>query len=173
MNEPLRIVNCTPEDLPLLLHLYEVARNYQRERSNRQWQEFDPALVLTEINEQRQWKILRDDKLVCIFLTAYQDPYIWGERDADPAVYIHRIVTHPDWHGQNYTSRIIDWAKEHGRANNKKFIRMDTWGDNPKLIDYYVRCGFRYLETITPTSTENLPPHYSCISLSLFEIEID
>lgn len=167
------IVNCTIEDMPLMFEFYDFAREHQKAHSNRHWQAFDPALIKKEIEEQRQWKILEEEAVACIFMTAYDDPYIWGKRNEDPSVYIHRIVTHPDYRGKNYTVKIVDWAKEHGKALGKKFIRMDTWGDNPKLNDYYVQCGFTFLEIITPESTDNLPPHYSCISLSLLQIEMD
>ncbi|MBC7874581.1 MAG: GNAT family N-acetyltransferase [Ferruginibacter sp.] len=166
------IINCTLADLPLMLEFYDLATEYQKQKSNRHWQAFDTALIEKEIRDNRQWKIYEGDRIACIFMTAYNDPFIWGERNKDPAVYIHRIVTHPDWRGNNYTGKIISWSKEHGKSLGKKFIRMDTWGDNPKLNDYYVQCGFKFLEIITPEATENLPAHYSCISLSLFEISI-
>lgn len=167
------IVNCTIDDLPLMLEFYDLAREHQKARSNRHWQSFDPELIKKEIEEQRQWKILEGDTVACIFLTIYDDPYIWDERNKDPSVYIHRIVTHPNFRGNGYTRTIIDWAKTHGKALGKQFIRMDTWGDNPKLIEYYVQCGFTFLEIITPDTMGNLPAYYSCVSLSLFEIKIE
>jgi RimJ/RimL family protein N-acetyltransferase len=48
---------------------------------------------------------------------------------------------------------------------------MDTWGDNQKLIDYYQKCGFKFLGIIIPDQA-GLPKHYNGISLSLFEIEV-
>lgn len=169
----MQIINCTIADIPMMLSLYDAAREYQKEKSNRHWQSFDPAMIKIEIEERRQWKIVDNGTIVCIFLAVYDDPFIWGVRNNDPSVYIHRIVTHPNHHGNNYTGKIIDWAKEQGRRLDKKFIRMDTWGDNPKLIDYYKKCGFTFLEIITPDTTGGLPDYYSCISLSLFEIKID
>ena len=168
----MKILNSTIADTQLLLDFYDMARAYQKEKSNRHWQSFEPALIKKEIAENRQWKIMEGDQVACIFMTAYEDPFIWGEKNKDPAVYIHRIVTHPSRRGNNYTVKIIDWAKEHGKLLGKGFIRMDTWGDNPKLIGYYTKCGFTFLEIITPETTDQLPAHYSCISLSLFEIRI-
>jgi ribosomal protein S18 acetylase RimI-like enzyme len=169
----MQIVNSTVADMPALFEFYDIAREYQRKNSNHSWQAFDPVMLEQEINEKRQWKMMDGDTIACIFMTAYQDPFIWGERDKDPSVYLHRIVTNPDFRGQRLVEKIIEWTKEHGKQMGKQFIRMDTWGDNPKLIEYYQQCGFRFLEIITPESTENLPPHYSCISLSLFEITIE
>ena len=49
---------------------------------------------------------------------------------------------------------------------------MDTWADNPKLVDYYVNCGFKFVRVSEPTSLEDLPKHYSGNPLALFEIEV-
>jgi len=169
----MRIINCTEADIPFMLEQYDLAREYQQQRSNRYWQGFDRALIQREIEEKRQWKIVIDGTIACIFMIAYEDPNIWKEKSADPAIYIHRIVTHPEHHGKGLTKNIIAWAKEHAKQNGKKYLRMDTWGDNPKLNDYYSQCGFTLLEIVTPENTEDLPPHYSCISLSLFEMEVE
>ncbi|NOT51836.1 MAG: GNAT family N-acetyltransferase [Chitinophagaceae bacterium] len=168
----MQIINSTLADKDFILDMYNIAIEYQKARSLRSWLPFDPAMVEEEIGQKKQWKIVDGDTIVCIFLTAYEDPFIWGEKNKDPSVYIHRIVTHPDFHGNNYTMKIIEWAKQHAKENGKQFLRMDTWGDNPRLIDYYINCGFNYIETLTPENTKHLPKHYSCISLSLFEIEV-
>ncbi len=169
----MQIINSNPADIETLLRFYDWGRELQQEKSNRHWQNFDPAVLLKEIAEKRQWKIMEDDQVTCVFLTAYDDPYIWGEKNKNPSVYLHRIVTHPLHRGKNYVKTIIEWAKGHGKQMGKEYLRMDTWGDNPKLIDYYIKCGFNFLGIITPDTTANLPAHYSCISLSLFEIKID
>lgn len=167
------ITNCTIEDIPVMQQLYDLAREFQKEKSNWHWLTFDSEALRKEIEEKRQWKIIVDRKIACIFLIIYDDPFIWGERNKDPSVYIHRIVTHPEFRGKHLTKKIIDWAKEHGKSFGKKYIRIDTWGENKKLTDYYIQCGFTFLEIITPISTENLPSHYTCISLSLLEIKLD
>jgi GNAT superfamily N-acetyltransferase len=169
----MQISNCTIADIPLMLTFYDMARDLQKEKSNHHWLSFDPAQVKIEIEEHRQWKITEGNTLACIFMTVYDDPYIWGERNAIPSVYLHRIVTHKDHYGKGYVHTIIEWAREHGRKLGKKMLRVDTWGDNPKLVDYYVQCGFRLLEIITPANTTNLPAHYNFISLALLEMPID
>ena len=167
----MQIVNSEQGDIPALYELYDLAIAYHKERSLRHWGTFDQELLEREIAEKRQWKILEDGRIACIFMIAYDDPYIWKEKNIDPAIYIHRIVTHPDFRGRQYMNKIVDWARKHAIEKEKKFIRMDTWGDNPKLNDYYIGCGFKLLGIVTPESTEDLPKHYSCISLSLLEME--
>src|SRR3989344_8018683 len=165
-------LNSTPDDLDAIFNLYDIAIAYQKNISNQHWLPFDPELVKKEIAEKRQWKIIINGEVASVFCGAYSDPLIWGEKDKEPSIYLHRIVTNPKFRGKNFVVEIINWALEFGKNSRKKYLRMDTWGDNEKLREYYVKCGFNFLEVIKPKNPELLPAHYAEISLSLFEIEI-
>jgi ribosomal protein S18 acetylase RimI-like enzyme len=169
----MEIVNSRPEDMAAIFELYDAAIAHQKAVSHLHWLPFDPLLVEAEIAEGRQWKIIVDGRIACIFLIAYSDPAIWGERDADPAVYIHRIVTNPLFRGRKFVAHIVEWAKGHARAHGKKFIRLDTWSDNLRLKELYLACGFEFLGVVVPADPAALPSHYSGISLGLYEIGID
>lgn len=130
-------------------------------------------MVLKEITENKQWKVMDpNENICCIFATAYNDPIIWGQKDEAPSIYLHRIVTNPVFRGKNYVLNIIDWAKEFGAKHQKKYIRIDTWGQNKKLVDYYIKCGFTFIGLTCPANTSALPSHYSTALLALLEIEI-
>ncbi len=167
----MQIINSTPQDFDSIFKLYDAAVEYQKTVFHRQWQGFEPGLVETEIRENRQWKILVDEQIACIFAITFNDFAIWGERDQNDAIYIHRIVTNPDFRGGNFVRFITAWAKDYAGSLGKKYVRMDTWGDNEKLIGYYQKCGFNFLGIITP-DYRKLPKHYVGITLSLFEIEL-
>ena len=167
------ITNSTYDDLEAIFELYDAAIEFQNTVFNKQWQGFERSLVETEIREGRQWKIIIDEKIACIFAITFNDPLIWKEKDHDPAIYIHRIVTNPEFRGGAFVKHIAKWARGYARGINKKYIRMDTWGDNLKLREYYVSCGFEYLGLTVMEDTEGLPSHYEGISLSLFEIKAD
>lgn len=168
----MEIQNSTSGDLSTIMSLYDSAIAHQKKVFTKHWQPFDPKMVEREILEKRQWKMVIDLQVVCIFAITYNDPAIWKEKDLDPSLYLHRIVTHPDHHGRFFVKDIIAWAREFGRKHGKQFIRMDTFGDNQKLIDYYVSCGFRFLGLTTLGAAEELPSHYRNASLSLFEIPV-
>ena len=87
-------------------------------------------------------------------------------------MYIHRIVTNPEFRGRGYVRAITGWSIEHARSRGLRFVRMDTWGDNLKLIDYYRDCGFRFLGLTTAMESPSMPKHYKGIELSLFEIDL-
>ena len=169
----MQIINSTADDTATIFKFYDHAIAYQKTKFNKHWQGFDLELVQTEIKENRQWKIMMDNTVVCIFAITFNDAAIWGDKDEQPSIYIHRIVTNPLFRGNNFVNEIITWAKKYGKENGRQFIRMDTWGDNQKLIDYYTKCGFTFLGLSEELNAKDLPKHYSGIQLSLFEIKIN
>ena len=46
---------------------------------------------------------------------------------------------------------------------------MDTWADNPTIIDYYKSFGFVFLNNFVTSDTLNLPVQHRNISLALLE----
>ena len=169
----MEIYNSTPDDLDTIFELYDAAIAHQKAVSNMHWLPFDQQMVKTEIAENRQWKILLEGQVAGIFATTYSDPDIWGEKDLEPAVYLHRIVTNPAFRGRNFVSAIVDWAKTHGKTLGKKYVRLDTWGENLRLKAHYLECGFQFMGIVTPANPAALPSHYSGITLGLFEIALD
>jgi RimJ/RimL family protein N-acetyltransferase len=137
------------------------------------WPEFEQELIEMEIAENRQWKILINNQIACVWTTTFSDPQIWEERDEEPAVYIHRISTNPIFRGQNLVGEIVNWSKKYARENAKKYIRMDTVGENKGLINYYQKCGFEFLGLKKLKNTAGLPAHYSRDAVSLFQISLD
>ena len=168
----MQILNSTQADLQTIFDLYDAAIAHQKAVSNLHWLPFDRKMVEMEIEENRQWKILIDGQVACVFVTAYADPAIWAEKDADPSVYLHRIVTNPGFRGQNFVAAILEWSQIHGKSLGKQFVRLDTWAENLKLKEVYLRSGFQFVGVITPSDPSTLPSHYSGISLGLFESEI-
>ena len=169
----MQIENCTAKDIPEIFQFYSIASAYQKAKQTVVvWPEFELHLVETEVAENRQWKLLIDEEIVCVWATTFSDKQIWEERNADAAVYIHRIATNPNFRGQNFVSNIVDWAKQYAKVNNKDFVRLDTLGENTRLIDHYTKAGFNFLGMFELKSTEDLPAHYHNVPACLFEIKL-
>ncbi|MFL5754596.1 MAG: GNAT family N-acetyltransferase [Bacteroidia bacterium] len=166
------IKNSIPEDLGIIFELFNSAINYQKAHGYELWPVFKKELIETEIREKRHWKIIEGDCITCIFSVMYNDPVIWGEKDKDPSVYLHRIAIHPAYKGRNSMHLIRNWAIDHARQHHKKYLRMDTWGNNENLRNYYIQCGFPYIGQQYLTHTEGLPAHYGGDVLSLFELKV-
>jgi hypothetical protein len=160
-------------DLAEIYILYGLAIEYQKINLKKEQFAFDEFLIKKEISENRQWKIMEGDHMACIFAISFNSPYIWGEKDNDPALYLHRIVTSPFFKGGDYVNKIVIWARKKALEQNLLYIRMDTMGNDKSLIAYYQSCGFKFIGTVTPGNAEDLRRPHRNILLSLFEINID
>lgn len=169
----MNITNSTFDDIDEVFRLYRIASEYQKTKYIVQWPEFERKLIETEIKEKRQWKILVDNNFACTFATTFNDPLIWQEKDKDDSIFIHRIATNPNYRGNNFVIDIVRWAKLYANQNNKKFIRLDTVGDNKKLIEHYKKCGFSFLGFKELKNTKGLPEHYDLGPVALFEISLE
>lgn len=168
----MNIQNSISKDIDEIFTFYKSATELQKSFGMVQWPVFDRAMVESEINENRQWKLIIDNRIVCIWATTFDDPEIWGEKNNDPSVYIHRIATHQDFKGNNLVKEIVSWAVNYAKINHKNYVRLDTIGGNLKLIQHYQNCGFDYLGLTKIENSQNLPAHYFNATVSLFEIKI-
>jgi hypothetical protein len=169
----MKIENSTIDDISEIYRLYRIASDYQRAKKTVVvWPEFERKLIETEIAENRQWKLLIDGKIACVWATTFSDEQIWEERNSDAAVYIHRIATNPDFRGNNFVAIIVEWAKEYAKSKTKDFVRLDTLGNNVRLINYYKNAGFSFLGMFDLKDTSGLPAHYNNVPACLFEIKL-
>lgn len=168
----MQIENSTTHDIAEIFRLYEIATGFQKTKYSVHWPKFKLSLIETEIKENRQWKIIINGQIACIWATTFSDPQIWEEKNLDPAIYIHRIATNPDFRGQNLVGKIINWAREYAKANGKRFVRLDTVGENEGLIRHYQKFGFDFLGLYELSNTDQLPVHYHHKPVSLFEMQI-
>ena len=168
----MEIENCSLNDINEILRLYKAARQLQTQRKMVVWPSFEDAFIENEIQERRQWKMVVDNVIVCNWAITFEDKEIWGEKDKEDAIYIHRICTNPKFRGNRYIDNIVHWAKEYASKIGKQYIRLDTLGNNTKLIEHYTSSGFVFLGMFVLTETSTLPLHYqeepNCC---LFEME--
>jgi len=168
-----KIKNSNFNDINEIFRLYDIAVTYQKERFHLYWPIFKRSLIKTEINENRQWKILIDNNIACVFAITFEDPFIWEEKNIDKAIYIHRIAASPEYRGQNFVTEIVKWAKQYAAVNKIDYIRLDTVGDNQKLLKHYRKNGFNFLGNVMLKNSQELPQHYHNVSVSLFEIKLN
>ncbi len=173
MKQVMEIENCIATDITEIFRLYKIASDYQKAKQTVVvWPQFSRQLVETEIAENRQWKLIIDNEIACVWATTLSDEKIWEERNTDKAVYIHRIATNPTFRGQNFVAAIVQWAKEYAINNQLDFVRLDTLGNNTKLIEHYTKAGFRFLGIFDLKDTTGLPDHYHNTPACLFEIKL-
>jgi hypothetical protein len=169
----MQIKNCLISDSNTILSLYEAARNLQIQRKMVVWPFFEKSFIEREIQEKKQWKLVADNILACNWTITFEDKEIWGEKDNNDAIYIHRICTNPILRGNRYIDNIVEWSKEYARQTGKRFVRLDTLGNNTKLIEHYTSAGFDFLGMFKLTDTATLPGHYQKEpNCCLFEIYV-
>ncbi|MDR2146750.1 MAG: hypothetical protein LBE91_09870, partial [Tannerella sp.] len=61
------IENSETQDIPEILRLYETAREFQKVKGAVLWPEFEQELIEMEIAENRQWKILINNQIACVW----------------------------------------------------------------------------------------------------------
>lgn len=170
----MKIENSNLSDLPEIFRLYKEATEFQKIKfPENQWPVFSRDLIEQELRENRQFKIVIENQIACIWAVTFSDPEIWEEKDLDPSIYIHRIATNPHFRGRNFVTAIVNWAKEYAPQNNKKFIRLDTCGNNLKLISHYSNAGFHFLGIKKLKNSIGLPAHYEDADVCYFEIRLD
>lgn len=171
-NSSNQIQNTTIEDLEFICHLFDEAINYQKSKGYPVWNGYDKNVLKTDIEKKLQFKIVEENNILCVFSICLSDPIIWREKENGNAIYLHRIVVNPKFKGQRQFDKILNWTIQFAQNNNLKHIRMDTWGDNENIINYYQSFGFKFIENFTTPITEDLPIQHRNLYLTLLEYEI-
>lgn len=168
------INNSNKEDISEIFRLYKLATDYQRLKfPGNLWPVFDEDLIKTEIAENKQFKLEIENKIACVWAITHSDPQIWEGSENDSSIYIHRIATNPDFRGNNFVKKIVDWSKTFANQQKKHFIRMDTCGNNVRLINHYKSSGFEFLGMKKLKNTSELPSHYHNADVCFFEIALE
>lgn len=95
-----------------------------------------------------------EDKIVgsVILNHLQEDAYkeiLWKNPYAEEQVLVvHTLVVHPSYLHKGVGRKLMDFAKEYGRANNLKAIRLDVSENNPPAIFLYESCGFQRTGTV-------------------------
>lgn len=164
------VVNTTEEDLSEVVELFNQAIASKDKPGYMVWDRVDKEKLKKEIESRLQFKILNKDEIMCIFSIQYSDPIIWRERDQGHAIYLYRIVANQKFKVQKKINLVLSWAKDMARQKHLKFIRLDTWADNQKLIDYYRSFGFEFVENYKTPNSPELPLPNRNLNVALLEI---
>ena len=167
------IRNTEMEDLPFIYELFEHSIVYQEKKGYPVWRNYDRNAIVKDIENKNQYKIMVESKIAMVFSVRYSDKLIWRERDEGDSVYLHRIVVNPAFKGKKLFGVILDWAKDHIKQKDLRSIRMDTWADNPTIINYYKTFGFQFIENYTTPDTPELPVHNRKLPMTLLEYKLN
>lgn len=78
------------------------------------------------------------------------DRDFWTEQEArQPASYLYKFMLGPEARGTGLGDALLNWACERGARQGDRWLRLDCWRSNTALHDYYLRRGFRHVDTRT------------------------
>ena len=118
----MNIKNSNLTDISEIFRLYKLATDFQKLKfPDNQWPVFDKELINKEIIENRQFKLIINNKIACVWAITFSDAQIWEEKENNSSIYIHRIATNPEFRGQNFVQKIVNWAKEYAIDKNKEY----------------------------------------------------
>jgi GNAT superfamily N-acetyltransferase len=164
-------IHCSKQsDIQLFRAFWNSAAAYQRARQLPEWGVFPEARISDEIKAGLHFSArMPDGALSGFFSIALSDEPIWGTAEQGDAIYIHRVCVNPERKGNNLSVSVLEWAHGYASSLGRKFIRMDTWADNKRLLQFYIDCGFHYIADRQLGDAPELLPHYRNIKLALFE----
>jgi DNA-binding MarR family transcriptional regulator/GNAT superfamily N-acetyltransferase len=149
------IVNTTLDDLHLVYWLFDQAIVYQQQHGYPEWKGYEKKALIAEVDQHLQYKIVQYHHVLGIFSVSYSDPATWGEWDSGNALFLHRVITHPQFKGQRVFGKVREWALQQAKEKGLGYIRIDTWTDNPAIIAFYEGYGFQVVTArITPDSPD-------------------
>ncbi|MEI9922002.1 MAG: GNAT family N-acetyltransferase [Bacteroidota bacterium] len=169
MPSDFKIINSELGDLPSIVQWFDESIAYQEKNGYPTWKNYDQDAIIRDINDRNSYKAVNNNGTGIVFSVTYRDPILWRQMDTGQSVYLHRIVVNPAFKGQKLFGVILDWAIDHMKQKGRKNIRMDTWAENPNIIEYYKKFGFEVVENIVTPDTEELPVHNRKLALTLME----
>lgn len=172
-NADYTILNTTIDDLPMVNYLFDRAIELQGKNGYRVWEEIDQPALILDIQNGMQYKVVSGADILCIFSVQRNDLIIWRHHDQNDGIYLHRIAVNPDYKGQKQFEKILNWARDFVINHDLKYIRIDTWADNKRLIDYYLSYGFEFLENFRTPDLPELPSQDRNINLALMQMVVE
>lgn len=169
MADSYEVRNTETSDLGLIFGLFEQSINYQEKKGYPVWRNYDRNTIIKDIENKNQYKVIIGSSIAIVFSVGYADKIIWRHHDKGDSLYLHRIVVNPKHKGQKLFGKIVNWASQHGKRKGLNNIRMDTWANNPTLIEYYKTFGFNVIENYTTPDSIELPAHNRNLALILME----
>ena len=158
--------------MPMIYHLFDQAILFQKQNHYIGWENYDKEYVRKDVENGSVFKLLQEEEIVCIFSVCYNDVLIWRERKRNDAIYLHRLILNRKFQGEKIFRNILNWALLFAKEKGLRYIRMDTWAENEKLIGYYKSYGFRFVENYTTADTKDLPVQHRKLHVALLELDI-
>lgn len=119
-----------------------------------QWNEHYPSLekLRNDILKEELYVYVSSSEIIgIIVITDVMDeeyiPVEWLSK-TNNNIYIHRLATHPDFWGQGYAQKLMNFAENFARENDFESVRLDTFSKNDRNQRFYEARGYQRLDNI-------------------------
>ncbi|MDP2067705.1 MAG: GNAT family N-acetyltransferase [Lutibacter sp.] len=157
------IKKASVQDLEQLLFIVKSCGQNLIEQGIFQWNENYPskAVLLEDIALQQIWKLEEGNSIVgLIVLTEIEDAEYqhvkWLTKN-DKNLYIHRLAVHPNFQGKGFAQKLMNFAENYALENGYKSIRLDTFSQNKRNLQFYEKRNYIKLESIYFPNQSTLP----------------
>lgn len=168
-----QILHSKPEDLDTLCRLFDEAIAYQKRKGYPEYRSNERETVAALIGEKLHFKLVIEGEIACVFNLSYDDSIVWRERHTGNSIYLHRVITNQQFKGQQLFGKVLDWTLQRAREEGMQYVRLDTWADNPSLVNYYQHFGLKFVEYFTMPVRDDLSVNCWGNRVILLEISTD
>jgi GNAT superfamily N-acetyltransferase len=159
MTHTYRVRPAVTDDIPAIHDLIGSAAAWLRKYKNTdQWATPWPnkrdrdARVAQGIEDRLTWMVEDGEGLLMGTVTCREhgNDMLWTQTEqAEPAVYVSRLIVRREQAGQGIGAALIDWAGMLGiNGWRARWMRVDVWTTNLALHRYYKGQGFEHLRTL-------------------------
>ena len=134
-------------DRSTILQLCKLAAEQMKAKGIDHWQYWldPPADKLAWVDEGLelgQYHFVYDQEaLIGMYRLQYADELYWGKQEV-AAGYVHALVVHPDYKGQGWGPKFIEYIAAQLQSEGIDRLRLDCNSDNHFLCRYYESLGF-------------------------------
>jgi GNAT superfamily N-acetyltransferase len=146
----LRMEEAKKEDLGAVIQIIDEAAAWLHSKGiTRQW----PSPTPKEFRDRMEKDIAQRevylayleniDEAVGTLRFEWCDMELWQCEQEDGG-YIHSFATRDGVRRRGVGAAMLAWAREHVRTRGKQYLRLDCWGGNRALCQYYKQTGFTF-----------------------------
>lgn len=149
-----------PADFEFVLKLLKSAASRLQKKHIDQWQYWHepPQHKIKWLKEGLECGeyqfLIHQDQIAAMYRVMEEDLEYWGKQDA-AANYLHSLVVHDDFIGNQLGTSIIEQLKITSRKQGKTFLRLDCHSGNKNLCNYYDNHGFKQVGAVQMSHSKN------------------
>ena len=158
-------------EIPEIMEVARACAAHMIDKGIFQWNDQYPTenSFTFDISRQELYVLLNEGRIIgMIALTTLIDeeykPVKWLTKNKNN-LYVHRLGVHPDYQGQGYAQKLMEYAEHYAATKGYDSVRLDTFSKNQRNQRFYEQRGYIRLENIYFPKQSDDPFH--CYELLL------